>query len=202
MIPAPKSKYDSTIEELNQISYDDNLVRNEFRLAQIKREAEKRLKEDPASSYTILGIIACIKKDEQKMHRCHKIALNCSGNGFHTLEQYCFSLFNLGLFNDCYVHSLQAHEMVPEDLDILKQLVLVSYYLDLMDSYELFKEKMERLGVSYEDPADFNEDDEEWLEEALNATDNIISENPELIITPDPEREALVDELIDGVIFD
>jgi hypothetical protein len=202
MIPAPKSKYDSTIEELNKISYDGNFIKNEFRLAQIKREAEKRLKEDPANSYTILGIIACIKKDAQEMHRCHQIAINCSGNSFHTIDQYCSSLFNLELFNDYYVHLLQAHEMVPEDPDILKRLVDVSYYLDLKDSYEKFKERLDRLGVSYDDPAIFIEDDEEWLEKAFYTTGEIISKNPGLIVAPDLEREALVDELIDGVIVD
>ena len=136
------------------------------------------------------------------MHRCHKIALKCSGTGLHPLDQYCWSLFKLELFNDCYVHSLQGHEMAPEEPEFLKRLVLVSYFLDLKDSYEQFKEKLERLGVAYEDPAEFNEDDDEWLDNAIHAIDNIISENPELIVSPDIEREALVDELIDGVIID
>jgi hypothetical protein len=92
--------------------------------------------------------------------------------------------------------------MVPEDPDILKRLVDVSYYLDLKDSYEKFKERLDRLGVSYDDPAIFIEDDEEWLEKAFYTTGEIISKNPGLIVAPDLEREALVDELIDGVIVD
>lgn len=202
MIPAPELKYNSIIEELNNIYYEYEYNKAEFRLAQIKKEAENRLQEDPVSSYTILGIVACIKKDEQEMHRCHKIALKCSGNALHSLDQYCWSLFKLELFNDCYVHLLQAHEMAPEEADFLKSLVLVSYFLDLKDSYEKFKEKLEHLGVSYDDPAEFNEDDEDWLEKAFCMTGEIISENPELIVVPDPEREALVDELIDGVVIE
>jgi hypothetical protein len=39
-------------------------------------------------------------------------------------------------------------------------------------------------------------------EEIISLIDEYISENPSLIITPDKEREALIDELIDGVDID
>jgi len=202
MRPVPKTKYDHTIKELNIMSGSYDAQAHEFRLAQIKREAEAIRQKDPTSSYILLGIIACIKNDIENMHRYHKNAINCSGKSLHSIMQYSSSLFNQGLLKDCYVYSSQAHEIEPSNPAILKELLRLSYYLELNEQYEQIKQKLERLGVHYDDPAVFLEDNDDWLEKAFTAMDRLIDDNPDLIVKPNPEREAIIDELIEGVVID
>jgi hypothetical protein len=202
MRSVPKSKYDATIKELNIMSESFDAQRHEFRLAQIKREAETMKQKDPTGSYILLGIIACIKNDIKNMHRYHKNAIKCSGKSLHSIMQYSSSLYNQGFLKDCYVYSLQAHEIEPSNPAILKELLRLSYFLDLDENYEQIKQKLDHLEIYYDDPADFLEDNDDWLERAFTVMDRVIQDNPDLIIKPDTKRESLINELIEGVVID
>ena len=202
MKPSPASNYDKLIQELNLMSDSSDMERHKFRLAQIKYEADNRKQKDPEGAYILLGIISCLMGDIEKMHKYHKNAINCSGRSLHSIIQYSSSLFNQGLLEDCYVYCTKAHEIDQCDIITLKLMLKVSFFLQLEDSYKRCKRKLEKLGASFDDPATFLEDDNEWLEKALTKTDQIIKDHPDMLVVPDAKREALVDELIEGVITD
>jgi 23S rRNA maturation-related 3'-5' exoribonuclease YhaM len=63
----------------------------------------------------------------------------------------------------------------------------------------LYKKKLEKLGFEFQDPNDFIEDEEVSLKEAIISVDGILNKNPQMIFESDPDLEALVDELIEGV---
>ena len=202
MTPKSATKCASMVEELNFMSDSYDPDKHQFKLAQIKNEAEKLKQEDPEGAYTILGIIACMKGDIENMHRYHENAIKCSGESFLSLKNYCSSLYHQGFFKESYVYCLKAHEKEKTDSSILKELLALSFFLGLDEEYDKFKEKLDKLNVEYADPKDFYEDDDDWLKETLTDVEKILHKHPELVVKPDPEREALIDDLIEGVVID
>lgn len=190
------------VEELNIMSdsYDPN--KHQFRLAQIKNEAERLRQEDPEGAYIVLGIIACMKNDIENMHRYHKNAIKCSAESLLSLKNYSLSLYKQEFFKESYIYCLKAHEQEKTNPDVLRDLLNIAFILGLDENYDKFKKKLDRLNVEYNDPKDFYEDDDAWLKETLTDVEEMLHKHPELVVKPDPEREALIDDLIEGVIID
>ncbi|MCA1794090.1 MAG: hypothetical protein LC660_09525 [Desulfobacteraceae bacterium] len=74
-----------------------------------------------------------------------------------------------------------------------------AYCLGKTDEYENFKKRLIKLGFDFHDPHDFLEDSDDFLQNAFGIVDRMIANNPALIIESDPDFEAFVDELVDGV---
>jgi|GEM_PF-6682784 len=200
MRPAPASKYDDIIANLNdigsQIDLEGAFV---FKLTRYKDEAKKIIQNDPEGAYIILGIIACIEDDIDLMHKHHKNAINCSGESRHSLIQYSCSLSTQGLFKDAYKYALKAYEKTKGDREVLIQLLNDSYALGLDEKYHFYKKSLQKLGLEFKDPNEFIEDDEEFITKTIKSIDKILDTNPHMIVEPDPKLEALVDELVEGV---
>jgi hypothetical protein len=199
MRPSPKSKHDEIIQELNHISDQIDRRPHIFKLNGFKKDAKRMIQREPDLAYTILGIIACLEDDITLMHKYHKNAIQCSGESAHTLSQYSASLAGQELSEQAYEYACKAYEKARDDKDILVRLMCLAYRLGKDDEYDSFKKKLIKLNFDFQDPAEFMEDSDDFLQNAFDFVDNIIKSNPEMVVEPDPEFEAFVDDLIDGV---
>lgn len=199
MQPSPASKYDDIVFDLNKIVKAFDITPYVFKLNRYKTDATVMIQDDPENSYSILGMIACIEKDIDSMHRYHKIALNCSGESARSLFQYSSSLYNHDLFEDSYKYAYKAFEKNKGDRLTLQLLLKVSYYLMKDEGYKLFKSELEKRKFDFDDPAKFNEDNSKILTEMVESVEDLIQKHPEMIVEPDLELEALVSELIKDV---
>jgi hypothetical protein len=199
MRPAPASKYDDIILDLNEIAKAFDVTPYTFKLNRYKTDATVMIQDDPENSYSILGMIACIEKDIDSMHRYHKIALKCSSESARSLFQYSSSLYNHDLFEDSYKYAYKAFEKNKGDRLTLQLLLKTSYYLMKDEDYQLFKVELEKRKFKFNDPAKFNEDNAKILTKMVESAEDLIQKHPEMIAEPDPELEALVSELIEGV---
>lgn len=196
---APKSKHNYIIQKLNEILNHIDIGPFRFQLNGFKEDAKRMFLTEPELAYTILGIIACIEDDLESMHKNHQNAIRLSGESLYTLKQYSASLAEQGLFDQAYKYAHKAYEKTKDDRDVLILLMDLAYSLEKTYEYEVFKKKVIKLGFDFHDPNDFPEDSDDFLQEAFSVVDKTIKNNPELIFEPDPEFEALVDELVDGV---
>lgn len=199
MNPAPESKHNNIIQELNEISNHIDIGPFRFKLNGFKEDAKRMISTDPKLAYTILGIVACIEDDIESMHKNHQNAIKLSGESFYTLQHYSASLAEQGLLDQAYRYAYKAYEKAKDDRDILATLMELAYSLEKTYEYEAFKKRLIKLGFDFHDPNDFPEDSDGFLQKAFGVVDKMIENNPELIFEPDPEFEAFVDELVDGV---
>jgi hypothetical protein len=199
MIPAPASKYDDIIYELNDISDQLDYQPYKFRLNHYKQYADKLIEKNPEEAYTILGIIACIEDDLPTMHQYHKIAIDCSGHSILSIHQYCSSLFTQDLYEEAKEYALIIFDKLPEDRETLIYLLEASFSLGQEEDYRHYKECLKKLGFEFEDPDCFKEDDPEKLLQIIQSVDKVLDENPQMIIKQDPHLEALARELVKGV---
>lgn len=199
MKPVPESKYDEIIQELNEISNHIDKRPFAFKLNRFKDEANRIISIEPKMAYTILGIIACFENDLEAMHKYHQNAIKLSGESSYALSQYSASLAKQGLLEQAYTCAHKAYEKTKEDRDILIKLMNLAYSLKKIDDYEFFKKMLIKLRFDFHDPDEFLEDSDEFLQNAFGIVDKMIENHPELTIEPDPEFEAFVDDLVEGV---
>ncbi len=199
MRPIPASKHDDIIHELNAISDHLDITPFAFKLNRYKNDAQKIIKNDPEIAYIILGIIACIENDIERMHKYHKIAIKFSGDSTYSLSQYGLSLLAQDLLGDAYNYTYRAYEKTPEDQPILNRLMHISYIMGRDDKYHEFKTKMKKLKFDFQDPDQFPEDDKEFLSNIIPKVDKLMKKNPHMIVKPDSDFIELVEDLIEGV---
>ena len=199
MVPASASKYDEIILDLNEIAKEFNITPYVFKLNRYKTDATLMVQNDPENSYSILGMISCLESDLEAMHKYHRMALKCSGKSSRSLFQYSSSLYNCDLFEEAYDYAYQAYEKDKRDRATLQILLKLSYYLERNKDYQLFKNELKKRKFEFQDPDQFNEDNEQVLTKMVESAEVLIQAHPELVVEPDPEIEALVAELVKGV---
>ena len=94
---------------------------NDFRLRQIERDAEKLMKIDVVEARSVLGASASLRGDVRDVHKHHGIVVKLSGSEpVVALTDYSVSLCMVGKMSEALKVILQAHELTPNDQDILK----------------------------------------------------------------------------------
>jgi len=199
MIPFPKTEYNDIIANLNFIDEHFDIDDFRFNLKEYKRKGIDLIKKDPETGLTLLGIVSCVEQDLDQMHSYHKSAIEVSGGSFFAISQYGCSLYSAGLLEEAWDFGLKAYNINPTSKEILSFLVKNSYILGKTDYYRKFKEELIHLKFDFIDPDSFPEDDEKVLSGMIETVDTIMMKRPDLIIEQDPDFEALVDELVDGV---
>ena len=199
MVPAAESKYDDIILDLNDIAKAFDKTQYVFKLNRYKADVKVMIQDNPENAYSILGMIACLENDIESMHKYHKIALKCSGNNMRSLFQYSSSLYNFDLFEEAYKYAYQAFEKDPRDRDTLQMLLNLAYYTEQDEKYKRFKNELIKRKFEFQDPDSFIEDNDRILTSMVESAETLIQNNPEMIVEPDPELEALVADLVKGV---
>lgn len=196
---APVSKLEHIIPRLNEIGYCFDITKFRFELNGFKLDAKKIIPKDPEWGYSLLGIISCIENNYEDMHKFHQKAIDASGGGLISYIQYANSLAHVHDHQNAFEFAFKAHQIDPSNVDVLKTLLISSYYIKDQTKYKKYKMKLNKLKVTYPDPNDFDEDDEKILWNMIQNCDNLLDSNPELIEEPDPNLLNEIESLIEGV---
>ncbi len=127
VLPAPNKKTVDIISDIHEILrtglYDD------FTLKRCKLEAKKLKKQDVflEEVFIILGMIACIEGDINKMHSYYRSALGYSGENYLSLSNYAASLMCSSLHKEAYEYALKAFELEKREKNI--HVILFAAYL-------------------------------------------------------------------------
>lgn len=106
----PKTISNDLIERLNDLRRAK--VVDLFALRKLETEAEKLKKLDAAVAYIILGMIACIKNDDEAMRANHLNAIKLHNNGFANFN------FAASLMNSGYLREATSYLETTSQLDI------------------------------------------------------------------------------------
>jgi len=109
------------IERLNVLLGEKN--RNPFALSALKKEAQVLLKTDAFHAYVVLGMIACLEKNVDEMHKNHLKALNLYPNDPLANNNYAASLANLGFNSEASKQYRKAYQLEPANLNVLSGLI-------------------------------------------------------------------------------
>lgn len=102
----PETKTADLIEELNKLIDAPQL--NEFRIAQIKKDAEALYNVDPIERLVVLGIIATLKYDIPEVYKCFDQAMNMEFGSEFVVANYTNSLSYLS----CRAKLVELYESI------------------------------------------------------------------------------------------
>lgn len=195
----PKEKAVEIIEELNMVSSNEQI--DGFTIARYKHEAEK-LKTSGylAEAFIILGMIACLEGDEEKMHASHRNAISYAPTNPNTTRNYAVSLLKVGQSKEAYKYFLQTYKLDPTDKRFLNDVIETLYDLSVYDS--TFESDLEYYAMRWVELTGENHslwDDPEATAEMLNTCDTIISETPEMVTDVDSDIWSLAEKLTKGI---
>ena len=194
---SPKSKTHDIICQLNEMILSGNV--NEIFLRRCKAEAAKLKDADLSDYFCVLGMIACIEKDDELMHAHHKNSIFYSRNDPHYLAQYGVSLINRKLFDQAYEMAKEAIDQDPLNEKALNLMIKATNCLGKEDEFRLYADKWYKLKGERHPLLFFPEDDPKELSTYLNGFDSLIDSCPSLVHEPDPALIHLADELTQGV---
>jgi hypothetical protein len=197
----PKSKIPEIICQLNEMIVSGNI--NEFTLKRYKAEAAKVKQSDLAAYFCVLGMIACIEKDDESMHANHKNSLIYSKNDPHYLAQYSVSLMNRKMFEQSYAFAKEAIEIDPLNEKALNLMVQTTNFLNNKeDEFYSYAAKWQKMKGEVHPLLAFPEDDPKKLSVMLYKFDELLDSCPNLISEADGSLFKLADELTQGVELD
>ena len=136
-IPAQNSKFSILINRLNQLARTFDFT--SFDLIRIKKEAEDvKNNVDLASGFALLGMIACLEKDEEEVRSLFKRAIEQSCRESWHIANFAISLKSLGLMEDAYEHAREAYERASGVVDHLNLVIELACVLNKKADFEEF----------------------------------------------------------------
>jgi hypothetical protein len=137
-IPALKTKHSSIVDTLNEFAKTH--VYTQFEIAKLKKEAEDiKNSVDVASGFALLGMIACLERDEKKVRSFFQRALDQSGKAIPHIINFGVSLRGLGFYEDAYRLAVEAYERDQINIICLNLLIELACILNKKD---VFKEAL------------------------------------------------------------
>jgi len=125
--PIAKSSSDDILDRLNEILRSGQTP-TELELARYKKEARKLLSTQPLNGNIMLGALACLECDVDKMNKYHLAALAIDPNNFSALRNYAASLANIGNYPESLKYTVRAYKSRPGSPELLSRAVSVSVY--------------------------------------------------------------------------
>jgi hypothetical protein len=197
----PKSKIPEIICQLNEMIVSGNI--DDLALKRCKTEAAKLKHSDQATFFCVLGMIACIEKDDESMHANHKNSLIYSRNDPHFLEQYSVSLMNRKMYDQAYAFAKEAIEIEPLNEKALNLMIQTTNFLNNKeDEFNSYAAKWQKMKGEVHPLLAFPEDDPKELSVMLYRFDELLDSCPSLISEADEALFKLADELTQGVELD
>ncbi|MDM8552613.1 hypothetical protein QUF72_21195 [Desulfobacterales bacterium HSG2] len=144
VVPAPKKKTDNIISKLLKIV--DTGLYDIFTLKWCKNEAKKLKKQEVLLEevFTILGIIACIEGNIEKMHSYHRNALGYSGETYFSLYNYTASLMYSSLYQEAYEYALKAFDLEKNE-KIMTMILHTTHLLNKKDEFTEYAQLYKKL---------------------------------------------------------
>ena len=119
-MPIAQTKGPELIKRLNAMRYGSH---DEFSLRAIQRDAERLKFVNAYEAYMILGVVACLRGDQEAMHEAHQKAIKRVPHDPIAYINYATSLMNTGQITGAIDQAKQACAVAPHDPDALNNLV-------------------------------------------------------------------------------
>ena len=116
----PKTQGSELIDRLNDLIRRDE--RSDFVLKQVSRDADRLKKIDAATSYLLLGMVACLERNITATREFHEKALKLRDD-FVTNSNYATSLFRIGAIIEAISYRERAVKLEPGNLTVLEKLI-------------------------------------------------------------------------------
>lgn len=116
----PKTQASDLIDRLNDLIRRDE--RSDFVLKQIRRDADRLKKIDAATSYLLLGMVACLERNIAATREFHEKALRLRDD-FVTNSNYATSLYKIGAITEATGYRERAVKLEPENITALEKLI-------------------------------------------------------------------------------
>lgn len=198
-IAAPESKIQSIITELNEMASSGE--RNEFQIKRFKLEADKLRDKQPDVAFTILGMIACLEKNIDDVHRFHKNAIAYATEKVMVTMQYVISLLNLCMYEAAHSVLKELYKEYDEEIIVLDALIKNSAILNLIDDYRIYCDIYKKTTGKDHDSLPLSEsfEDPQHDSETIDMFDALMEKHPEMVVSPEQDLVKLADDLVDGV---
>lgn len=197
--PAPESKAINIIEALNEMAKTGTV--DKFALARYKREAEQIKKIGLfKDAFIILGMIACLEGDFEKMHDSHINAIHYAPNDPASYSNYGISLIKAGMLEEAYEYFVKTYKIEPNNIDFLNDVIEVLFDLTTHDNkyesdLEYYAEYWKNLTGEhhplYDDPG--------TTAKMIDECEEKIERNPEVVTELDLSTWQLVESLVKDV---
>ncbi|MGC8492014.1 MAG: hypothetical protein ACP5SH_09780 [Syntrophobacteraceae bacterium] len=173
-IPAPKTKLNELLEQLNRLAHEGGTL-TDMELQRFKREAQSVRRANPAEGYLLLGILAGFEGKAEDMHHFHKLAIQLSPGESYYLGNYMASLLNFRFLQEAVEFGREVYDGLPDNSAKRGVLESMIKAFDLMgQEEEFFKLCEEYEALTGETPPILNfdiRDDETSEAEAILSCD-------------------------------
>ena len=117
-------KATALMEELERLDTSERL--DDLEVLRLARDANALMASDPTGAHTVLGGVAGIKGDASKVHEHYRAALRLSHREGPVLNNYAIALGRAGNFEEALPPIIEAHERVPDDVQVLENAAMVA----------------------------------------------------------------------------
>lgn len=197
--PVPQEKATTIIEELNEIGSSEEV--DDLTLNRYKHEAEK-LKSSGylMESFIILGMIACLEGDEEKMHSSHKNAIAYAQENPNATRNYAVSLLRMGAIKEAYQYFLKTYNLDQADQRFLNDIIESLYDLSVYDNN--YERDLECYALRWKELTGEDhplQETPETTSKFIESCDRIVNENPNAVSDMDSDVWNLAEALTQGV---
>ncbi|WP_186057644.1 hypothetical protein [Burkholderia gladioli] len=119
--PVPQSKAHEAFQQLVRLRADGGEM-DPFTRARFEKAANESVVVDPVSAYQVLGILAAIQWDADKVREFFKLAID-AGGGAPVVANYGRALRDMNFLDEAADYVEQAAESEPERLTFLKEAI-------------------------------------------------------------------------------
>ena len=123
----PAKSLESIYKKLNELLRQPK-DRVAFELQRLKQEAKKQISVDPAEAHTLLGAIACLERNLDKVREHHRIASQLLPSEPMVYSNFAYSLSNLGQYAEAAEQSETASNLQPENISYLKSAIKNNFF--------------------------------------------------------------------------
>jgi hypothetical protein len=118
-------------------------------LRRIEREAEALKRVDPAAAFTVLGAVACLRKDYASMRDLHTRAIDLGGGAF-AMFQYSVSLFKADFWGEALALAEAGHADDALNVLCIEKMIGCALTLGLKSRARAYAQKWRKLRPSEE----------------------------------------------------
>ncbi|MCF8095428.1 MAG: hypothetical protein K9J79_08715 [Desulfobacteraceae bacterium] len=197
--PAPEKKSLEIIEALNEMAKSETV--DNIALARYKREAEQFKNTGLfRDAFIILGMIACLEDDFEKMHNSHINAIHYAPDDPASYSNYGVSLIKAGMPEEAYKYFVKTCKIEPTNKKFLNDVIEILYDLSIDNSK--YEEELEYYAARWKELTGENHelyDDPDTTAKLIDACDNMINEDHDAVSDIDPKVWNLAKRLTEGV---
>lgn len=199
MQPEALTKFTQLVQEINQLlKLEDHGSISDLTFRRLENEAKKLVEASPGESFSIRGMISCLKGNIDEMHRYHRLSLKYEESDIY-YTNYSASLENLGFLDEAYEYALKAYHANIGSAHMLSNVLELANLTGKENEFQEYAEAYKRLTGEEHSLLRFPEDDPETLNGFFDIAEDLMENQPEMIVKPDKKMVELAFKLVEGV---